>query len=278
MYFKLIGQVYPMEVLGHRIVWSVPFLALLIVLERQGHVLREILSDPKVVATLFLTALLVGGNWFIFIYAVLTDRILDASLGYFINPLMNVLLGAVFLKERLRRGQGLAVFLAGIGTLVMTVHQGGLPWISLVLPFSFGFYGLLRKTVPVDSVKGLFIETALLFPVAFIYLVYREMNGVGSFVNVDWQTTLLLSLAGVITSGPLICFTKAARRLRYGTLGLLQYLAPTLQFFLGVFCYDEPFTAAHTITFCFIWGGLGLFTADTFLTLKTQSNPPLKRP
>lgn len=263
IYFKALQHVAPLNILCHRVVWSVPFTAGLILAGRQRRSLREALHVSGVLRTLFLSATLVALNWFVFIYAITTNRVIHASLGYFINPLVNVLLGMVFLKEKLGRWQTLAVLLAATGTLNLTVRQGELPWISLTLAFSFGFYGLLRKTVRIESLNGLFVETSLLFPFALGYLVFAAWKGVGAFGVVNWQTTLLLALAGAVTSVPLVWFTSAARKLRYSTVGLLQYLSPSLQFALAVFLYKEPFTVAHQVTFGFIWTGLVIFMADS---------------
>lgn len=263
IYFKAVQHVPPLNVLCHRVVWSVPFTAALITVGRQWKSLREALGVSRVLGTLFLSATLVAFNWFVFIYAITTNRVIHASLGYFINPLVNVLLGMVFLRERLDRWQTLAVLLAATGTLNLTIRQGRLPWISLALAFSFGFYGLLRKTVRIESLNGLFVETSLLFPFAFAYLAFAAWKGVGAFGVVNWHTTLLLALAGAVTSVPLVWFTSAARKLRYSTIGLLQYLAPSLQFTLAVFLYKEPFTVAHQVTFGFIWMGLAIFMADS---------------
>jgi chloramphenicol-sensitive protein RarD len=262
VYFKAVQHVAPFEILCHRVVWSVPFTALLITLSRDWRVLLKAVITRKVLGTLFLSATLVATNWFIFIYAILTDRLLQASLGYFINPLVNVLLGIMFLRERLRSLQILAVFLAAAGTFNLTVNYGMLPWISLALAFSFGFYGLLRKTVLIESVNGLFVETSLLFPFAVVYLLFQAVKGVGAFGVIDWQTTTLLGLAGLVTSLPLVWFTSAARRLKYSTLGLVQYIAPSLQFLLAVLCYHEPFTRVYLLTFGCIWAGLAIFAVD----------------
>jgi chloramphenicol-sensitive protein RarD len=263
IYFKALQHVAPLNILCHRVVWSVPFTAGLILAGRQRRSLHEALHVSGVLRTLFLSATLVAFNWFVFIYAITTNRVIHASLGYFINPLVNVLLGMVFLREKLGRWQTLAVLLAATGTLNLAVRQGELPWISLALAFSFGFYGLLRKTVRIESLNGLFVETSLLFPFALGYLVFAAWKGVGAFGVVNWQTTLLLALAGAVTSVPLVWFTSAARKLRYSTIGLLQYLAPSLQFALAVFLYQEPFTAAHQLTFGFSWAGLAIFMADS---------------
>ena len=274
VYFKAVQHVAPLEILCHRVVWSVPFTALLITLGRDWGALVKAVSARKVLGTLFLSAILVATNWFIFIYAIITDRLLQASLGYFINPLVNVLLGVVFLRERLRPWQVLAVFLAVAGTFNLTVNYGMLPWISLTLAFSFGFYGLIRKTVPIESVNGLFIETSLLFPFAVGYLLYRAVKGVGAFGVIDWHTTTLLLLAGLVTSLPLVWFTSAARRLQYTTIGIVQYLGPSLQFLLAVLYYHEPFTSVYLITFAFIWAGLAIFIADS---LFLQRRNPIRR-
>jgi chloramphenicol-sensitive protein RarD len=263
IYFKALQHVAPLDILCHRVAWSVPFTAGLILVGRQWRSLREAVRVSSVLRTLFLSATLVALNWFVFIYAVTTNRVIHASLGYFINPLVNVILGMVFLRERLGRWQTVAVLLAATGTLILTIRQGQLPWISLALAFSFGFYGLLRKTVRIESLNGLFVETSLLFPFAFAYLAFAAWKGAGAFGAVNWQTTLLLALAGAVTSVPLVWFTSAVRKLTYSSIGLLQYLSPTLQFALAVFLYGEAFTVAHQVTFGFIWTGLAIFMADS---------------
>ncbi len=265
VYFKAIASVPPLEILGHRIVWSVPVTALLITLGRDWHTLARAVASPKVLVTLFVSAGLVAVNWFIFTYAVVTGRVLHASLGYFIIPLVNVVLGMVFLRERLRPLQGAAVLLAAAGTLNLTLRLGEMPWISLTLALSFGSYGLLRKTVRIEAVNGLFVETVCLCPVALLYLAGLGATGNLVFAAAPPPTALLLSLAGVVTVLPLVWFTCAARRLPLSTLGLLQYLAPTVHFLLGVFAYQEPFTTLHLVSFGLIWCGLGLFTADSIV-------------
>ncbi|MBU2499285.1 MAG: EamA family transporter RarD [Proteobacteria bacterium] len=263
IYFKAVDHVSPLEVVAHRVLWSVPVTALLITLNRDWRALRQALSSRKVLATLFLTAVLVATNWFLFIYAVTTNRVLDASLGYYINPLVNVLLGIVFLKERLKPLQLAAVLLAAAGTTNLTIHHGRFPWIALVLGITFGFYGLLRKTVRIESVNGLFVETGLVSPFALGCLVIIGLKGTLAFGTVDWETTLLLLLAGAVTTFPLVSFTAGARRIRYSTLGLLQYLGPTIMFLLAVFLYNEAFTLINLITFCLIWTALALFAIDS---------------
>ncbi len=263
IYFKSVGHVSPLEILSHRVIWSVPLTAFLIAFARDWSGLRRSLGSGRVWRTLLVTALLVTVNWLIFIYAINTDRILQASLGYYINPLVNVLLGVVFLRERLRPLQVVAVLFAAAGTANLTIQFGRFPWIALVLAFSFGTYGLLRKTVRIEAVNGLFVETALVCPFALGYLIYLGQKGGLAFGTVDHKTTLLLFLAGAVTAFPLVWFTSAARRLRYSTMGLLQYLAPSLMFLLAVFRYGEPFTLINLITFGCIWTGLAIFVVDS---------------
>jgi chloramphenicol-sensitive protein RarD len=236
--------------------------ALLITLGRDWGRLRGGIRDRRTLRMLALSATLVAVNWFTFIFAVTTDRIVEASLGYFINPLVNVLLGMLFLRERLTRAQSVAVLLALTGTLNLTLSVGEPPWIALTLAVCFGFYGLLRKTVRIEAVNGLFVETAMLAPIASGYLLWLGWRGQGAFGATDLGTDGLLLFAGVITALPLVWFTRAARRLRFITIGLLQYIAPTLQLLIGVLVYGEAFTHAHWVTFGLIWAGLAVFTWD----------------
>ena len=272
IYFKAVGHVPPLELLAHRVVWSVVLTGLLITLGRDWGQLRASLGDRRTLATLALSGTLVAANWFTFIYAVTTDRIVEASLGYFINPLVNVVLGMVFLGERLNRPQLLAVLLALAGTLTLTVSLEAPPWIALTLAVSFGFYGLLRKTVRIESVNGLFVETAMLAPVAVGYLLWLGSREVGWFGTIDRRTDLLLMAAGLVTALPLVWFTRAARRLRYITIGLVQYIAPSLQLLIGVLVYGEAFTRTHWITFGLIWAGLAVFTWDAIARTSSMPN------
>jgi chloramphenicol-sensitive protein RarD len=273
IYFKAVREVPPIEVLAHRIVWSVPLIALLITLSGNWKNLREALPFRRVLGTLFLSSVLVMANWFVFIYAISTDRVLQASLGYFINPLVNVILGVIFLRERLGLWQAMAVLLAAIGTLNLVLRLDEIPWISLFLAFSFGFYGLLRKTVQIEALNGLFVETGILCPFAAAYLLLLAKRHTGSFGTSDWAMTTLLFLAGAVTTLPLLWFTSATRRLRYTTIGLFQYLAPSLNFYLAVFYYNEPFTTAHFLTFSCIWTGLAIFVTDSLMKQKIQNHP-----
>ena len=262
LYFKLVASIPASEVLGHRIVWSLLFVALLLALRGHWQGVREALTTPRLRRRLALSALLVSVNWLVFIWAIANDHVLDASLGYFINPLVNVVLGVLLLGERLRRMQWLTVLLAlaGVGNLVW--HHGTLPWIALALAFSFGSYGLVRKQTPTDALSALFVETLLLAPLAVGYLVVLDLNGHGHFLRGPATTDGLLLLAGVLTALPLLLFGGAARRLQLSTLGLLQYTVPTGHFLLAVFVFGELFTTAHAITFGAIWLALALYSTD----------------
>jgi chloramphenicol-sensitive protein RarD len=212
--------------------------------------------------TLLLTSLLIATNWLVYIYAIQTDRVLDASLGYYINPLVNVLLGVLVLGERMSPARALAVLLAAAGTLNLALGQDGWPWIALILGFSFGFYGLLRKRTDIPSLGALVVETGYLFPIAFAALAWLGWQGRGAFLNHDAELDLLLVAAGPVTMFPLICFTMAARRLPLNVVGLFQYIGPTLSLLLAVFLFGEPFTRTHAVTFSLIWTALLLSTAD----------------
>ncbi|WP_298273498.1 EamA family transporter RarD [Geobacter sp.] len=262
IYFKALAGVAPLEVLSHRIVWSVVTLALMLTVARRWEGVRAVFARPRTLLTLCATSLLIAVNWLVFIYAVGAGKVLQSSLGYFINPLVSALLGVLFLRERLGAKQKASFLLAATGVLFLTIHHGELPWISLVLAFSFGLYGLLRKQAPVDSLSGLTVETILLFLPALGYLGWLAAGGRSAFVAGPPHLTLLLACAGVLTSTPLIWFAAATKRLRLATVGLMQYIVPTLHFLLAVFAYGEPFTRAHLMSFACIWAGLVLYTID----------------
>ncbi|GAA5648119.1 MULTISPECIES: EamA family transporter RarD [Vibrio] len=262
IYFKSIAEVSPLEILSHRIVWSFFLLAALLHFGRRWRTVFEVMSSKRNMLYLLSTALLVGGNWLIFIWAVNANHMLDASLGYYINPLFNVVLGMVFLGERLRKMQWFAVTLATCGVLVQLIAFGSVPVVAIALAMSFGFYGLLRKKVSLDAQTGLFIETLLLFPVAAVYLLTMADSATSDMTANPWSLNLLLVAAGVITTLPLLCFTGAATRLKLSTLGFFQYIGPSLMFLLAVLVYGEIFTLDKAITFAFIWGALVVFSID----------------
>src|SRR5215203_4468538 len=258
LYFKAIKAVPPVDIVAHRVLWSLPFLAALIAISKGWARIRAALAARRTVGVLALTAALIGGNWLLYVYAVNSGHILAASFGYYLNPLANVLIGRFVLHERLNRLQWTAVAIAGAGISVLAAGALGQLWISLTLCGSFALYGLLRKVVSADALTGLAIETALLFPLAIAWLGWRAAAGVPVFGSNVGLTGLLL-LAGVVSTTPLILFTAAARRLPYSTLGMLQFVAPTLQFLLAVALYGEPFTIAHAIAFPVIWIALSLY-------------------
>ncbi len=268
IYFKNLLAVPALEILMHRVIWSFLFLLPLLMLLKKWRAFIDILKKPRLLAVLCVSTLLVGSNWFLFIWAVNHDRILQTSLGYYINPLVNMLIGALFLKERLRAPQLAAVFIAGAGVLYLTIDYGQLPWISLVLAFSFGFYGLIRKVAPIPALEGLAVETLLMCPPALGYLMFLYFSGAGAFLRTTPGFSLLLMASALVTALPLLFFNKGARRLHLTTIGFLQYIAPSCTFLLAVFMYDEPMTAAQRVTFGMIWTALALYSADSVLYYK----------
>ncbi len=260
IFWKFLGHVSAVEIVTHRIVWTLIFaLAALTAWERLPK-LWSALRNPRTVMALVVSALLIAVNWGLFIWAVTTDRIIDTSLGYYINPLVSFVLGVVWLGERLTKIQLVAIGLAVLGVINQTVSVGYLPWISLALAISFGIYGLIRKTVAVESLEGLTIEAIILAPVSLGYIVYLVATGQGAFFHTSLTTDLLLVTAGPITAIPLLLFAAGARLVRLSTMGFLQYLAPSISLVLAVFLYHEPFTQAHAVTFALIWSALALVT------------------
>lgn len=262
IYFKSLHDIAPLEILLHRMVWALGFLLIVLAVRRQWAWLSTTLRQPKVLAGFTASALLLSTNWFVYIWAVNHDRIIDASLGYFMTPLVNVLLGFLVLGERLRRMQWAAVFVAALGVAWLTWENGHLPWIGLTLGLTFGTYGLLRKTAKLGALEGLSLETLLLFPLAVLALAVMAWNGSNSFIHAPATSQWLLVAAGPITAIPLLLFATAARRIPLSTLGLLQYITPTLQLLVGVWLYHEPFSAARLLGFAAIWIALALYSAD----------------
>lgn len=258
IYFKAIAAVSAFDIVAHRVLWSLPFLAILLTIGASWGTVRTVLQNPKTLALLAVTAVLIGGNWLLYVYAVTGGHILAASFGYYLNPLANVLLGRFILKEHLNRLQWTAVAIAAVGIGILAAGALSQLWISLTLCASFALYGLLRKIVSADALAGLSIETALLFPIALTWIVWRAAEGSAVFGSTSAESILLV-LAGVASTTPLLLFTAAARRLAYSTLGMLQFLAPTLQLLIAVLLYGEPFTTAHAIAFAAIWTALGLY-------------------
>ncbi|EJM8305234.1 EamA family transporter RarD [Salmonella enterica] len=269
-YFKLIYYVPADEILTHRVIWSFFFMVALLSVSRQWRQVKRLLKTPKKIFLLALSAVLVGGNWLLFIWAVNNHHMLEASLGYFINPLVNILLGMIFLGERFRRMQWLAVILAVCGVLVQLWTFGSLPIIALGLAFSFAFYGLVRKKIAVEAQTGMLVETLWLLPVAAIYLFGIADSPTSHMGQNALSLNLLLMAAGVVTTIPLLCFTGAATRLRLSTLGFFQYIGPTLMFLLVVTFYGEVPGADKMVTFAFIWVALAIFVMDAIYTQRRK--------
>ena len=261
IYLKLLSSVSALEILSHRILWSVPFGALLIALRGQWAEVKRAFTDRRVLMMLAIAALSISANWLIYVWAVINDRILEASLGYYINPLMYVAAGVFVLGEKMRRLQIFAIILAGAGVLVLTLGAGVFPWVSLALAVLFTAYGYIRKTTNVGAMPGLFVEVCLLSPIALLYLLWLFNTGAAVFLSGSVGMDFILVLAGPVTVVPLVLFALAARRLKLSTLGFLQYIGPTLQFALGLY-FGEPFTLAHAICFGLIWTALAVFSFD----------------
>jgi len=274
VYFKAVADVPAWEVLLHRVVWT--WLLLIVaaaVVGRLDAVIRVVRTRTARRALLWSTPL-IALNWLLFIWAVQTGRVLEASLGYFINPLVNVVLGRLFLGERLRRLQGVAVLLAAASVLLLTLAAGRPPWISLTLAISFGFYGLVRKVAPVDALSGLLLETALMAPAALLCLLWLTTSGQGVLAS-GWTSKVpLLAAVGAVTAVPLLCFVAAAQRMTLTSLGFAQYLAPTCHFVLAVWAFGEPFRGPQLAAFCGIWAALALFSAEAAWRFKEAARTP----
>lgn len=265
LYFHAIGDVPPVQILAHRMLWSLLFLVIVLAVRRQWAWL-DLVRKPRVFGSFVASALLLSVNWLIYIWAVNNGHVIEASLGYFINPLVNISLGYLLLKERLRRAQWMAIAVAALGVAWLTWQAGTVPWIALALALSFGGYGLMRKTAALGALEGLSFETMVLFPLAGAYVLWLTMHGQNAFINTDSNTTrVLLMAAGPITAIPLLLFASGARQIPLSVLGLLQYLSPTLQFLLGVWIFHEAFTADRLVGFALIWLALALFAAEGLL-------------
>lgn len=262
IYFKALQVVPSLEIMLHRVVWSFIFVASLIILRQEWPKLRESLRKPRLLLVYILSALLLATNWLVYIYGINSGQIVETSLGYFINPLVSVALGVIILRERLRPLQWAAVGIAGLAVIYLTVQVGSPPWIALALAFSFGLYGLIKKIAPLGALQGLSLETGLLFLPAALYLLYSYFQGMGAFGREGLSVTILLALAGIITALPLLLFSSAARAISLTLLGILQYIAPTVQFLLGVYLYNEVFTFTRLIGFSLIWVALLIFTFE----------------
>ncbi|NVJ50229.1 MAG: EamA family transporter RarD [Gammaproteobacteria bacterium] len=262
IYFKALHHVAAMEILMHRIAWCVPTVILMMWILKQPLAIRAVWKNQKVFWALVLSTVLVSNNWFIFTWAVVNDRVLDTSLGYFINPLLSILLGVVLLKETMNKWQWFAVAVAALAVAYQIIMLGQVPWLSLALALTFALYGLVRKQTAVDSLNGLLVETLIAFPVAFIFISYQLGQPQSSFLNVGIETDLLLMAGGLITATPLILFAIGAKRLPLFVIGFLQFIAPTMTFILAIVVYREPFNFDKAITFGLIWLALAIYIVD----------------
>jgi chloramphenicol-sensitive protein RarD len=275
IYWKWLHNVPAVQLISHRILWSLLMLSVFILVSRQWHTFRVEALKPRVLRIYLAAALLLGVNWLVYVWAVNAGFIVQVSLGYYINPLFNVLLGLLFLHEHLRPTQWVPLGLAAAGVLYLTFAYGSLPWIAVTLAFSFGLYGLVKKTAPLGSLYGLTLETGLLFLPALITLLYVETIGQGAFFHTGAISDVLMVGAGLMTTIPLLMFASAARRIPLSLVGILQYIAPTLQFLLGVLVYAEPFTRAQLIGFSIVWIALILFAVEGYLASRAKRAEPV---
>jgi len=262
LYFHAIDQVPALEILAHRMLWSLLFLGIVLTARSQWGWLPKVLRQPRVLGSFIASSALLTSNWFVYIWSINNGHVIDSSLGYFINPLVNVLLGQLVLKEKLRRGQWVAIGIAACGVGWLTVQAGQLPYIALVLGLTFGGYGLLRKTAALAALEGLSLETMILFPAALAYVLWLAAHGQNTFLNSDGGTRWLLAAAGPITAIPLLLFAAGARRIPLSVLGLLQYMSPTMQMLLGVWFFHEAFSVPRMIGFGIIWSALLLYVVE----------------
>ena len=276
VYWKWFHHVPALQLLGHRILWSFLFLSIVIWLSRRWKVFRGAMLNLRVLGSYVVAAVLLGINWLTYVWAVNAGFIVEASLGYFINPLLSVAMGVVFLRERLRRWQWVAIGLAALGVLYLTFVYGSLPWIALTLATTFGFYGLVKKVSPLGSLDGLTLETGILFLPALVYLFSAEMTDQGAFLHTGVLSALLLVSAGPVTTIPLLMFASAVQRTPLSLVGILQYITPTLQFLLGVLAYGEPFSLVRLIGFGIVWVALVVFAVEGVVGYRTQSKAVAK--
>lgn len=272
LYFKMITQVPALDILCHRVIWSFVLLAIILLCKHQFSALKNLLKTPRKLLLLFITSIVIAINWGTYIWAVNNDHMLDASLGYFINPLVSVCFGIFFLKERLIGKQWMAIALATIGVIIEVIQLGSLPWVAFVVSISFALYGLLRKKINVEAQTGLFIETLVLLPVAIFYLFFVSTDPTADLAQNSMNLNLLLMFAGVVTTVPLLFFNAAATRVPLSILGFIQYITPSIVFLMAVFMYNEPVIPETLLTFAFIWVALIIFSIEMLKERKRKKN------
>ena len=270
VYWKWLHQVAALEIISHRIIWSCVILLVVVFVTRQWKTFRQAVLAPRVLQIYSVAAVLLTINWLVYVWAVNAGFIVESSLGYFINPLISVLLGVIILRERLRPMQWIPIGLAAAGVIYLTIAYGSLPWIALALAFSFGTYGLVKKTAPLNSLYGLTLETSIVFIPALAYLIFVELTSQGVFLHDGTTVDVLIIGSGVVTTIPLLLFASATRRIPLSLVGILQYISPTLQFLLGVLVYGEPFTPTQFIGFGMVWLALIIFGVEGFINHRTQ--------
>lgn len=262
VYWKLVDSVFSIEILSNRIVWAFVFTALVVAINRQWDEIKHIARDRKQMFYIFIASILIAINWGLYIWAVNSNMIVDSSLGYYINPLLAVVLGVIIYKEKLGFWTGAALIIASVGVLIKTIQFGKIPWVSLGLAVSFALYGAIKKSVKASSIVGLTLETAMLTPFAAVYIVSRHVSGLGAFKTESTFVILLLLGAGIVTAVPLLFFASGAKRLPMSLIGFTQYISPTISLIIGIFVYHEGFTATDVIAFCFIWAALAIYTVS----------------
>jgi chloramphenicol-sensitive protein RarD len=260
LYWKLLNMIPSIEILAHRILWSFVFMVPILFVSGRWKDLVNVLANGRNLVLVFLSGFLISLNWFTYIWAVNSNHVIEASMGYYINPLVVVFLGMTVLKEKLGKWQVVAIILAATGVLIMTVRYGRVPWVALALACSFALYGLAKKLIPVDAVTGLTLETFIVMPLALLFIISREIKGIGALGTVPFLTIVILMGSGIATTTPLLWFAKGAKKIKLSMLGFLQYIAPTISLFLGIFVFKEYFSIAHFVSFGFIWAGLTVFT------------------
>ena len=273
LYWKQLHDVPALQVIGHRIGWSFVLLVVYIVITKQWKDFRSVAFAPRTIGIYSMAAVLLSLNWLVYVWGVNSGFIVETSLGYYINPLLSVLLGVIFLRERLRPLQWIPVGIAAIGVGYLTFVYGRLPWIALSLAFSFGFYGFVKKLSPLGSLYGLTLETGIVFPIALIYLMFVGFNGMGAFLQDGTTVDLFLIGAGVVTTIPLLMFASAAKQIPLTIIGLLQYVAPTMQFLIGIFVYKEPFDQSHLVGFGIVWVALIIFAVESYFSNRLIAQP-----
>jgi chloramphenicol-sensitive protein RarD len=275
LYWKPLHDVPALQIIGHRIGWSFILLVVIILVTKQWGAFRAAIANRRILLAYTATAVLISINWLVYVWAINAGYIVESSLGYFINPLLSVLLGVIFLREKLRTWQWLPVALAALGVIIVSVSYGSFPWISISLALSFGLYGLVKKKAPLNSLYGLTLETGIVFVPALIYLITVDVQGQGAFLHTDIVSNLLMIGAGAVTAIPLMLFSSAAQRIPLSMVGILQYITPTTQFLLGVFLYKEPFTPIQLVGFSLVWLALIFFTIEGFVARRARQMEPV---